>query len=563
MKSAADIRICAMGPFRVRSADGRDLTPRSRKSRALLAILALAPEQRRSRAYLQRTLWSERSAGQASQSLRQELVLVRKALGAHGDLLIVDRGFVALVPGRIVVDIDECDPAALAKDATREVPVLFEDLEFRDRALRVWVQAQRGAFDEALRGRLAQRPPLRVADGPGQPIAHLASPVAGDSLAAPSQSRVRPWVTAISSTTSNTPQARFASVVVADLIACQIAQVGSFDVCDRPRDGPGIEVRVDVLAAPGATSLHFMSRSAQDGEVLWSGSQPLAVACDTLLQSPHLHAIVNQVVDISIARLHNSVSGREDARAFVLGFEGVQRTFRLERDELVSADRLLVQAYANNPDALFIAWRAYLRSFYLGENVFQDKAAIVEEATDLAHRAIEAAPYNASVLALASCVYSFVRRDYVLGHELAERSLKLNPHGVLGRAFLGRAKSYLGQYREGHQLVASALEMVGLAPYRFTIDFLCGITAVVAGHDDAALKFGEISRLARPNYRPPMRYMVPLYLKVGSPDKARAVLNELRQLEPDFSLGLLREQDYPSTGLRQAGLLAFSDADLD
>lgn len=558
------ITIRTIGAFSVCAADGQDLTPRSRKSRALLAMLALAPQRRRTRAHLQRTLWSERSPGQASQSLRQELVLVRKALGVHGELLVVDRTCVALLGEGIVVDLDACDRAALLTNGSAELPVLLEDFEFHDRALRSWVQSQRAAFDATLRGTQQPQPPPAAAHGAGVPSAGSAVALAAGLLpAVRSRAAARPWVRALCGTTSNTPQAQFVSLAVADLIARQIAQTGAFEVCDRPRDGPGVEIRVEVMSAPDATSLHFTSRSAQDGEVLCSGSERLAVRCEALLQSARLHAIANQVVDVSIARLQSAMCGREDARAFVLGFEGVQRMFRLVPEELEIADRMLVEAHAQNPDGLYIAWRGYLRSFYLGENGYRDRAAIVEEATELAHKAIESSPYNASVLALASYVYSFVRRDYVLGHELAERSVKLNPQGVLGRAFLGRAKSYLGQYHEGHRLVAAARETAGPAPYSFSIDFLCGITAAVAGRDEAALKFGEISRLARPEYRPPMRYLVPLYLKVGNRDKARAVLQELRRVEPDFSLSLLRERDYPSTGLRQAGLLEFSDADLD
>ena len=36
-----ELRICVIGAFRVLTHDGQDLTPRGRKARALLAILAL------------------------------------------------------------------------------------------------------------------------------------------------------------------------------------------------------------------------------------------------------------------------------------------------------------------------------------------------------------------------------------------------------------------------------------------------------------------------------------------------------------------------------------------
>ena len=69
-----ELRICVIGEFRVLTPDRQDLTPRGRKARALLAILALTPTRRRSRSALQDKLWSDRGHEQGAASLRGALI---------------------------------------------------------------------------------------------------------------------------------------------------------------------------------------------------------------------------------------------------------------------------------------------------------------------------------------------------------------------------------------------------------------------------------------------------------------------------------------------------------
>ena len=76
-----ELRIALIGAFRVLAPDGEDLTPRGRKARALLAILALTPTRRRSRPALQDKLWSDRGPAQGAASLRQTLTEIRQAFG--------------------------------------------------------------------------------------------------------------------------------------------------------------------------------------------------------------------------------------------------------------------------------------------------------------------------------------------------------------------------------------------------------------------------------------------------------------------------------------------------
>jgi hypothetical protein len=97
-----------------------------------------------------------------------------------------------------------------------------------------------------------------------------------------------------------------------------------------------------------------------------------------------------------------------------------------------------------------------------GRRIHPDRRPLSSE---LSH--YKAEPHNATVLALASYVYSFALRKYAVGHELAELSIKSNAAHPLGHAFLGRAKSYLGEHDAGYTATRRGLELSGQGPYRY------------------------------------------------------------------------------------------------
>src|SRR3954465_5135013 len=111
-----ELRIHVVGAFRVLAQNDEDLTPRGRKARALLAILALTPTRRRSRPALQDKLWSDRGPEQGAASLRQTLTEIRRAFGeAHRDCLISDMRGIGLAVERVALDLDTADFSELAR----------------------------------------------------------------------------------------------------------------------------------------------------------------------------------------------------------------------------------------------------------------------------------------------------------------------------------------------------------------------------------------------------------------------------------------------------------------
>lgn len=98
------LSVTVLGPLTVCDADGNDLLPRVRKTRALLAILALAAPQPVPRARIISLLWSRRDKPQAQGSLRQATHELRQALGPAASLLRVEGAYLALSDDGLQVD---------------------------------------------------------------------------------------------------------------------------------------------------------------------------------------------------------------------------------------------------------------------------------------------------------------------------------------------------------------------------------------------------------------------------------------------------------------------------
>src|SRR5260221_32024 len=135
-----------IGPLQVIGADGQDLTPKGKKARGLLALLALAPGHRRPRAWLQDKLWSDRGSEQGAGSLRQTLTEIRRALGSMSGCLIADRTMVGLDDRHVTIAGAQSETSNGTATPTNELE-LFEGLDIADPEFEDWLRDQRQKFD--------------------------------------------------------------------------------------------------------------------------------------------------------------------------------------------------------------------------------------------------------------------------------------------------------------------------------------------------------------------------------------------------------------------------------
>ena len=187
----SQMTINILGPFEAVGARGEKLAVRSRRSRALLACLAMETGESWTRARLATLLWDHRSEQQGRSSLRQELVQLRKDLGvkAPGDW---GQGTFVSLPKQIRTDVERFRSAVTGGDALQAASIwrgeLLQATALKEGPFANWLALTRSklrekaaeCFATALRAAEVGDDPLRleqvalklVALDPGNEDAH-------------------------------------------------------------------------------------------------------------------------------------------------------------------------------------------------------------------------------------------------------------------------------------------------------------------------------------------------------------------------------------------------------
>ncbi len=140
------VRLRLIGQMEASAVNGDSVLPPGRKTRALLAIIALSSPRPVLRARLAELLWSRRPEEQARASLRQEIHRLLEVLAPVGkDVLSINRDSLALRPGVIWVDVEEVLRATTTHPASLALldGELLEELDGVDPAFDSWLQTER------------------------------------------------------------------------------------------------------------------------------------------------------------------------------------------------------------------------------------------------------------------------------------------------------------------------------------------------------------------------------------------------------------------------------------
>ena len=149
------LRLRLIGPMEAEAPSGTSVLPPGRKTRALLAVVALATPRPVSRARLADLLWGRRPELQARASLRQEIHRLSESLAPLGsDVLHVTRDHVGFWPGHVWTDVGELRQASAADSGSLALATgtLLDGLDGADPAFDGWLCAERERLCDHLRG---------------------------------------------------------------------------------------------------------------------------------------------------------------------------------------------------------------------------------------------------------------------------------------------------------------------------------------------------------------------------------------------------------------------------
>src|SRR5689334_5755802 len=140
------LRMRLIGQMEAWTLTSENVLPAGRKTRALLAVIALSAPRPALRGRLAELLWSRRPEEQARASLRQEIHRLLEALSPAGaEILAITRDHLALRPGVVWVDVDEVLRATTAHPKSLALldGELLEDLDGIDPAFDAWLTTER------------------------------------------------------------------------------------------------------------------------------------------------------------------------------------------------------------------------------------------------------------------------------------------------------------------------------------------------------------------------------------------------------------------------------------
>jgi tetratricopeptide (TPR) repeat protein len=512
-------------------------------------MLALSSDNKRTRIWLQDKLWGSRGAEQGAASLRQSLSEIRRALGNDQKVLVTDRYVLSLERTLFRLDLDE---PVMQAGAEAE---LLEGFDIGEEGFENWLRGQRQTLSEreskaaaAIDKRIAARPE-RVDQG--------------------KQEAILDRVVLVRSTQTGQQGPSVIADSLLDSIAKTITELGAARILDRRLESGG-GVDLDTNSASHQTlTLHsdiFGSDTKQiirlallqypANTLAWSSTLQSSGNETLNINDPNVMRCINQVVSVAIDQFIKIRSdGSGQTAASTLCHSGILHLFRLGKINFQAADKLFAGAFEIEPRGIYLAWRAYLRTFLLAERQYTCRQTVEAEALDFMHRALEMEPYNSYVAGLSAHVQTMMRRSYVAAYELAERSVQLNHANPIGWACLGIAKSYLGKSEEGFQHTLLARAIAGSAPFRYQIDALSCIAGTITGDLGKAIYLAEASHALAPTFAPPLRYLSALYAHEGRHDLSFEMVQKLQANEPDFCYDKLRDKAYPAAGLHRTSII--------
>ncbi len=508
------------GVMRLDSADGTSLLPESAKARGLIALILASSDGWRRRQWLQDKLWSDRGRDQAAGSLRQALSQIRKALGAHADLLEATRQSVSFDVGRIET-IEDGDGEFL------------EDLDVRDPEFECWLAGER-------RRRVLPRAPAGGAEIGQLSIHHR-----------------KRWTIAVCAEGDGEGLAAWSARLLADDLGRTLRELFAADVIiGQPPDDNAWVVSVACFpAAPNRLGLRLSLEHPASLRQLWSGHETVPLRGGPPIEDPAIQRLANQLVEaVGDALLLEHCADSAAESADVLCRQAVRRMFTMRPEAVAEADAMFARAYAMEGRGLYLAWRAQVRTIQRVErHDGYDTSSLIAAGEDLAARAMELEPNNSMVLALLANAGVYLRHDVSGSLDMAMRSVLLNPGNAMAWWALSAARLYAGQTKDSYENAVRARNLAILSPHRYWWDNQQLYAALLLGRFAESIALLKRSVGQCSNFRPTYRYLTTLLASKGDEEGALRAAERLQALEPDFSIDrLVRDREYPASLIHRA-----------
>jgi DNA-binding SARP family transcriptional activator/TolB-like protein len=679
------VRLRLIGQMEAWTLTSESVLPAGRKTRALLAVVALSAPRPSLRGRLAELLWSRRPEEQARASLRQEIHRLLDALSAaNSEILVVTRDHLSLRPGSVWIDVEEVMRATTTEPASLSLldGDLLEDLDGIDPTFDAWLSAERERLRD--RARTVAEALLREQVEPETAIpaaqrllsidrAHEGAwralmrahadrgergmaiqaydrcrAVLADLLDAGPSPETQKLLVEIrgpsgSRLPARPPAAPFQLVPTSP--APQEAVPEAFETASQnhadateTRSEPramrgGARVGVMPLQLVGTTaeeahlapglaeeittalsrfrwmfvvSSSSLARFAQDSrdesairrtfgvDFLLDGTiqrvrDRLRITLRLLdlragnqvvwarrfdRQSNDLLSLQDEIASEVVAQIDPEILLIEakriasrpvvDATAYDLVLRALPLMNRMEREPFMQAGEHLARAIELEPEyAAAHAWYAYWHVFLVGQDWADDAKAMMQDAGELAERAISLDPYDARALTITGHVRAFLHRRLREAASLHERALSLNPNLAMAWALSSVTYAYMGDTDEAELRNNRYKRLSPLDPYAFMFDGFFTLIHLLKRDYESAVAAGRAVTQMAPSLSAGFKPYLSALGHLGRTQEASVARRRLLSMEPEFTVErfvisspLERESDkqHVAEGLRLAGI---------
>ena len=516
---APTIRITTRGAFSVRAEDGADLTPRGKKTRGVLALLALSPGHRRERAWIVGRLWSDRGPEQGLGSLRQALSEIRCEGSPIRDVLHgYGKPWVALNAEAVAVDGSGAGE-------------LLEGMGIRDPAFRRWLSGVRSAVP-------ALAPPAPAGAAPSAPdprriTVHCVSGRGGSSAA-----------------------------LLGDFVAHQIGEGIEGQIHARrlseALDGAPIdlEVRCDVIENDGVSMAWVRITHPPTGEVLHARQCRMDAPAAVLLASDAMARVSYEAAEVAVGKLPQMLGlERPVSRANAFGRLALLRMFSYDPPAVAEADGLLARASEADANGIYDAWQSFLQMVKWVDLGAADSRESREAAQAHMGRAAQLAGDDPVAQALVAYTKVMLLGDAEGAAPAAARAAEMSPSSPVALISLASARMLAGHREEAYALSRRARGFAEGSRFRHWWDGHHCVVCMATGRLEEAVEAAEAAaRVA--HHKAAHRHLLALYAARGDLEGAERMRLALERIEPGFTLDrMLSDPDYPVRTLRRTGLL--------
>lgn len=187
------------------------------------------------------------------------------------------------------------------------------------------------------------------------------------------------------------------------------------------------------------------------------------------------------------------------------------------------------------------AWLAKWHVLRAVQGWAADPQAESRQALEHVRRSLDLKPDNALALTLGGLAHAYLRGDQKTAGEMYEQALRANPCEPMAWLCTATRHAYLGQGAQAEDAAGRALAYSPIDPLRYFFDSLAATALAGNGRWQRAVELSRRSIQGNRLHASTWRTLVWALVELGQIDEAREAAEELKVIDPAYTVRRLRE----------------------